>query len=73
MARNITVVCGLSFAPWTLISQVALSGQWSGQLGGISVDPHAPGVGCIIVIGKLKKPPTNLHIVKTGLSSNCFV
>jgi hypothetical protein len=54
MARTMTVVCGSHLVGWILIYQVALSVQSSGMLGTYQVDPHAPGIGCTVVIGKLK-------------------
>lgn len=54
MARTMTVVCGSHLVGWVLIYQVALSVQSSGMLGVYQVDPHAPGIGCAVVIGKLK-------------------
>ena len=54
MARKITFVCGCRLVGWQLIYQVALSVQSSGMLGTYRVDPHAPGISCAIVIGRLK-------------------
>jgi hypothetical protein len=54
MARTMTVVCGSNLVGWNLIYQVAMSVQKSGMLGVFLVDPHAPGIGCVVVIGKLK-------------------
>jgi hypothetical protein len=54
MARTMTVVCGSHLVGWVLIYQVALSVQSSGMLGIYQIDPHAPGIGCAVVIGKLK-------------------
>ncbi|KAF4632732.1 hypothetical protein G7Y89_g5395 [Cudoniella acicularis] len=54
MAQKMTVVCGSYFVGWTLIHQVALSVQRSGALGAYSVEPHAPGITCIVVIESLK-------------------
>jgi hypothetical protein len=54
MARKITFVCGCRLVGWQLIYQVALSVQSSGMLGTYQVDPHAPGISCTIVIGRLK-------------------
>ena len=54
MARKITVVCGSYLVAWDLIYRLALCVQSSGMLGIYQVDPHAPGISCAIVIGKLK-------------------
>jgi hypothetical protein len=54
MARTMTLVCGSHLVGWVLIYQVALSVQSSGVLGAYQIDPHAPGIGCAVVIGKLK-------------------
>jgi hypothetical protein len=62
MARRMTVACGSHLVGWTLIHQVALSVQRSGVLGAYQVDPHAPGVGCVVVIGKLKNAHELAHI-----------
>ncbi|KAE9365154.1 HET-domain-containing protein [Stipitochalara longipes BDJ] len=54
MAREMTVVCGSHLVRWDLIYRLALSVQSSGMLGTYQVDPHAPGISCAVVVGKLK-------------------
>ncbi|KAN0089211.1 HET domain containing protein [Hyaloscypha variabilis] len=61
MAREMTVVCGSHLVKWGLIYQLALSVQSSGMLGTYQVDPHAPGISCAVVIGKLKLAHELIH------------